>query len=278
MITNRKQHGTRFFLKESIMKVVDLTPQHQELYQLCLEDWSNEMKEAGDHKARWYEKMKDKGLGVKLALDDNDCVGGMIQYLPSDLAPIEGENLYFIACIWVHGYKKGRGNFQKKGMGKAMLHAAEEDVRNRGAAGLAAWGISLPFWMRASWYKKQGYAKVDNLKGAILLWKPFTDDARPPRWIRPLKKPEKQEGKVTVTVFINGWCPGQGLVYERARRAVTDLGEKVEFRGIDTSDRRTFLEWGIQDGLFIDDKEVRTGPPPSYSRIRRKIQSALRKL
>jgi len=32
------------------MKIVDLTPEHKALYCICLEDWSEEMKEAGDHK------------------------------------------------------------------------------------------------------------------------------------------------------------------------------------------------------------------------------------
>jgi hypothetical protein len=49
------------------MKIVDLTPEHEHLYFCCLEDWSDEIKEAGDHKACWYCKMKDNGLRVKLA-------------------------------------------------------------------------------------------------------------------------------------------------------------------------------------------------------------------
>jgi len=64
------------------MKIIDLTPQYDSLYHLCLEDWSPEIKEAGDHKARWHQVMKEKGLRVKLALDQQDEVGGMIQYLP----------------------------------------------------------------------------------------------------------------------------------------------------------------------------------------------------
>jgi len=36
------------------------------------------MKEAGNHKECWYNKMSDKGLGVKLPLDDNGTVGGMV--------------------------------------------------------------------------------------------------------------------------------------------------------------------------------------------------------
>jgi len=136
----------------------------------------------------------------------------------------------------------------------------------------------MPFWMRASWYKKQGYKKVDNLKGAVLLWKPFADDAAAPRWVKPKKKPQGEPGKVIVTAFINGSCTAQGMVFERAKRAAAEFENHVEFRGVDTSDRTVFLEWGINDGLFINDKQVRTGPPPSYKKIRKKIAKQVKKL
>jgi len=38
------------------------------------------------------------------------------------------------------------------------------------------------------------------------------------------------------------------------------------------------LEWGIADALYIDDKEVRTGPPPSYKKIKKKIARQVKKL
>lgn len=262
------------------MKIIDLTDENKELYYACLEDWSDEIKEAGNHKECWYNKMKDKGLGVKLALDDNGKVGGMIQYVPIELSSAEGKALYFINCIWVHGHKKGRGNFQKKGMGKALLEAAENDVKEKGVKGIVAWGIALPFWMRASWYRKQGYQKVDQLgfPGVVLLWKPFTDDAIPPKWVKRKKKPMRIPNKVTVTGFINGWCPAQNIAFERAKRAVTEFGDKVVFNEINTFDRKNFLEWGIADALYIDNKQVRTGPPPSYKKIRAKIARRVRKL
>jgi hypothetical protein len=53
------------------MEIVDLTEEYQDKYFVCLEDWSEEVKEAGNHKELWREKMKDKGLRVKLAIDDN---------------------------------------------------------------------------------------------------------------------------------------------------------------------------------------------------------------
>lgn len=261
------------------MEIISLTNEHKALFYLCLEDWSDEMREAGNHKEIWCSKMWDKGLRVKLALDDNGTVGGMIQYIPIEHSFVDGKDLYFVLCVWVHGYKKGRGNFQKKGMGKALLQAAEDDGKALGVKGIAAWGIPFPFWMKASWFKKRGFSKADKqgLLGPVLLWKPFTDNAVPPEWIEKKKKPELTPGKVTVTAFKNGWCPAMNLVYERAKRAALEFGDKVEFIGIDTSNREVFLEWGIADALFIDDKEVRTGPPPSYNKLYKKIAKEVRK-
>lgn len=262
------------------MKVIDLSDEYEKLYFVCLEDWSEEAREAGDHREKWYNKMKDKGLGVKLALDDRGEVGGMIQYTPVEHSFVEGEDLYFVNCIWVHGHKQGRGNFQKRGMGKALLQAAEDDVKAKGAKAMAVWGIRLPFWMKASWFRKQGYARVDQqgFLGEVLLWKPFTSEAIPPKWIRQKKKPELIPGKVTVTAFLNGWCMAQNLTFERARRAAAELGDKVVFQQIDTLNRDNFLEWGITDALFIDHKLVRTGPPPSYEKIKNAIAKKAKKL
>jgi GNAT superfamily N-acetyltransferase len=260
------------------MEVVDLTAEHEQLYLLCLEDWSDEIREAGDHKARWYERMKQQGLRVKLARDERGQIGGMIQYLPIEQSFLEGRDLNFVYCVWVHGYKQGRGNFQGKGMGKALLAAAEADTRAMGKKGLAAWGVSLPVFMKASWFKRQGYKAADRIGIQVLLWKPFSSDAERPRWIRRKKTPQAAPGRVTVSAFVNGWCPAMSLSYERARRAAGELGEKVHFDSYDTLQPGVFEEWGIADGLFIDGKAVRTGPPPSYENLRRLMEKRLKRL
>lgn len=132
--------------------------------------------------------------------------------------------------------------------------------------------------MKASWFKKQGYTKVDKQEGQILLWKPFTNNAIQPNWIKQKKKPEMTSGKVIVTAFLNGWCPAQNIVFERAKRAASEFRDKVVFQEINTFDRKIFLEWGIVDALFIDDKQVRTGPPPSYGKIKKLIVKRVKKL
>jgi GNAT superfamily N-acetyltransferase len=259
------------------MEIIDLTEKYFDKYFVCLEDWSNEIKEAGNHKEQWYHQMKDTGLRVKLAVDDGKACG-MIQYVPIEQAFAEGRDLYFIHCIWVHGHKKGVGNYQKRGIGKALLNSAEEDAKRIGAKGMVAWGVLLPFFMRASWFKKQGYRKVDKNGIMALLWKPFTEDAILPRWIREKKRPEMKEGKVTVTSFLNGWCPAMNMIFERAKRAALEFGDKVDFKEIRTTDRNIFLDWGIADALFIDRKQIRTGSPPSYEKIRKRIARRVGKL
>lgn len=262
------------------MKIVDLEEEHLPLYLVCLDDWSDEMKEAGYRKELWYRRMKDKGLRVKLAINDQGIVGGMIQYVPIEHSLVEGTGLYFINCVWVHGHKQGRGNLQGRGMGKALLMAAESDVQSLGAKGIAAWGLIFPVWMRAAWFKRHGYRVADRDGIRALLWKPFSADAVPPRWIRQRANPPLDLSRVTVTAFCNGWCPAQNLVIERAKRAASDprFADRVVFREINTFDRDEFLRWGISDALFVNRKQVRTGPPPSYDKIRSIITRQAKKL
>jgi GNAT superfamily N-acetyltransferase len=260
------------------MKIINLTPEYENAYFVCLEEWSEEMKEAGDHKRRWFARMKAQGLRVKLALSDDGKLAGMIQYLPIKYSPAQGEGLYYIHCIWVHGYRQGQGDFQKKGIGTALLQAAEEDAREQGAKGMAAWGVTLPVFMRASWFKKKGYQVAEKQGMMALLWKAFADSAKPPQWIQPKKKPVYLPGTVSIIIFINGWCPAQSLVCERAKRAAADFKGQVEFREYDSSDPAVMMEWGISDGLYIDGREIRTGPPPSYKKIRKLIEKRVKHL
>ena len=255
------------------MKIIDVAEEQTDLLSLCLEDWSEDAKEAGPKRREWLDRCRKQGLRAKLAVDDNGVEGGMIQYSPIEQSFVDGADLHFIYCIHVHGYKQGRGNFRKRGMGKALLAAAEEDARGVGAKGMAAWGVCLPFWMKASWFKKHGYRKADRQGISVLLWKPFTQDAQPPRWFPKMRKqPELVPGKVTVTAFVNGWCLAQNLVYERAKRAAAEFGDKVVFQEIDTSSRSTVAEWGLSDAVLVDGKNIQKGPPPNYDKIRKLIR------
>ncbi len=265
--------------KRSI-QILDLAPAHEPLYFVCLEDWPGaDLADAGDHKRRWYEWARHRGLRVKLALDGDGQVGGMIQYLPIEHAPASGRDLHFILCIWVHGHRQGRGDRRGRGLGTALLEAAEADARALGSKGMAAWGLALPIWMRAGWFRRHGYAKADRKGLAALVWKPFAADAVAPRWLADTgKRPAPAPGRVAVTACTSGWCPAQNLAFERARRAAARHGEKVVVTMVDTKDRAVLEAWGRSDALFVDGREVRTGPPPSEEKLARLIGKRVARL
>jgi hypothetical protein len=144
---------------------------------------------------------------------------------------------------------------------------------------MAAWGLALPVWMRASWFRRHGYRRADRRGLAVLLWKPFAADAERPRWPTVTgKHPEPLHDKVVVTGCVNGWCPAQNLAFERAKRAAATFGDRVQVRTVDTTHRATMLEWGECDALFVDDVRVRTGPPPSEAKLTSIIYRRVRKL
>ncbi len=261
------------------MRIVDLDETTKPVFCQCLEDWSADVTEAGDRRCRWVDQFTPRGLRAKIALDDAGTPGGMIQYLPIEESMVDGTGLYFILCVWVHGHERGRGNYQGRGMGQALLAAAEDDARALGAKGMAAWGLWLPFWMKASWFKRHGYRPVDRDGIASLVFKPFVPDAQPPRWFRRSARPlELTPGRVNVTCFVNGWCTAGDVTAERARRVAGEFGEAVAFREVDTSEHATVAAWGLADALFIDGKQVMTGPPISPERLRRIVRKRVARL
>jgi len=262
------------------MKIVDLSPEYESLYQVCLEDWSDDMREAGGHKARWVEAMKPNGLRVKIALDDDGKAVGFIEYLPMEYSIAEGGDGYFINCIWVHGHKQGVGDMRKRGYGSALLAAAEEDAKARGAKGMAAYGLAIPVWIPASFFRARGYRAVDKDGIARLMFKPFAPDAGAPKLIKPRKKPKagQNPGRVTVTFLLDGYCPGRNIAYERTKRAVAEFGDQAALETVDVLDRQMYLQWGMRNELFIEDKHIGFGPPPSYEKIKRLIEKRVRRL
>lgn len=261
------------------MQIVELTERYADLFCTCLQPPSPQTAEAGDRRRQWYDTMKTRGLRALLAFEtgadpeEGDRPVGMIQYLPNEQTLLEGgKGGYYAYCIWVTPNDAALGgNHQGHGIGTALLEAAEKDVKRLGGNALSAWGLRVPIWMRASWFKKHGYVRVDSQGLASLMWKPFNLDARPPRFVHVQKRPQPVPGQVTVTAFVNGWCAAGNTAYERAKRAVAEIGPPAVFQEISTLDLDVAREWGMLDAIYIDGQQLHYGPPPAFRRLQRRI-------
>lgn len=260
------------------MQIRDLTEADLPAYFCCLEEWEERLEPGKAYKQKWYAQAQNKGLRVKLAIDDDGTPCGMIQYQPVEHTHITGKDIYFIYCIWVHGHTQGIGNRQHKGIGKALLAAAEEDARNLGAKGIAAWGLRIPVWMKAAWFRKQGYQAVHSSGIMQLVFKAWAPDVPKPAFPKPKKKPAAGKEKVILTDFIDGWCTYSNVTHANAAILAAEFPGKVELVTLDATDKEVLAEWGIGEGLYIDGKAVRTAPPLPYAALKSKVEKRIKRL
>jgi len=248
------------------------------MYHMCLKDYWTEAGRCIDKREVWYEKARKQGLRVRLARDDDGTIAGLIQYIPIEYAFVDGKDLHFILCIWVHGYKEGIGDRRGNGIGDALLAAAEEDAKWLGAKGMAAWGLATDEWMNAPWFVAHGYREADRAGDNVLVWKPFAKDAKAPRWLKEKKRPSPIPGKVVVTSLNSGWCVSANVLQETARVVSHDFTGDVMYNEVDTSDRPTMLEWGNSEALYIDDERVDLDKPPTHDQLKKMIERKVRAL
>ena len=233
------------------MKLIDVTQKTENIFFRCLHDEQPEDPQQISIRRQWYERNKNNGLRAKLLMLDNNRIGGLCQYIPIEYSHLVGEDLLAILCIWVHGYDHGVGIQQSKGYGRFMLNSIEEDARLSGAKGVAAWGMDWVInWMPVSFYEQMGYAQIDREDKVVVVWKPFSEDAKPPKLLRLDNPPPKGTGKVNVTVAVNGWC-GCYKVF-CAREAVAGLEDIVDYTEVDAPDRATILHLGNVGGVYLD--------------------------
>lgn len=249
------------------MKLIDVDASTQGTFLRCLHDEAPDDPRVIGLRRRWFESHRDKGLRSKVLVLDGGEVVGLCQYMPIEHTHFVGQDLIAILCIWVHGYDHHVGNRQGNGYGRHILESIEEDARASGAAGVAAWGMDFPYWNPVSFYEHMGYSRVDKAGMAVLVWKPFVGTASPPRFLREVRPPARDSRKVSVAVFMNGWCTGGCAQCVTVREAVAGLEDIVDYLEVDSSDPVALRSWGISDGIFVEGEPYRPYEPPCTSEV-----------
>lgn len=251
------------------MRLVDVGPDTRATFLRCLHDEAPDDPRVIDLRRARYEAQRAKGLRARVLVLDSGEVAALCQTSPIESTHLIGRDLLSILCIWVHGYDHHIGNQQGNGYGRHILETIEDDARESGFAGVTAWGMDFPYWNPVSFYEHMGYERVDTQGLAVLVWKPWRTGATRPRFRHHLRRPQGDPNKVSVYVFLHGWCTGACSQCVTAREAVEELGDVVEYREFDTSDLATLETWGISDGIYVDGEPHRPYEPPCTSDVLR---------
>lgn len=191
-----------------------------------------------------------------------------------------GRDLMVILCQYVRNEGKG------KGIGHALLRAAEEEAKREGKKALVVCAYYYEdFWfMPALFYEKHGYTPVvrqkvtregekNFLDEEAILWKVFDESAEIPSFPTPNYQFQPIEGKVVVDLFADTFC--KPIEAQRVRDVVKEFGSKVILNEYSTDEKEIFEKYHISRAIFINGKEIGWGYNAPREGIREAIQEAL---
>lgn len=237
----------------------------------------NESEEQDACGARRLALLRDlvaDGAKIKAALLDGEHVG-FAYGLPIEHAswgPL-GEGLMVVPCLYV--LEKAAGH----DIGRALLDAIEQDAREAGGKGVTIVAYrdldGADWFMPAAYFEQIGYEAVDVRAKESLLWKPFTVDAKPPRFLEPEYTFEPVVGKVIVDLFWNAFCQTSNIEAQRVREVCVEFGDRVILNEYCSEDREVLLSCQIPRAIYVNGNEIGWGYEAPKDGIREAIEQAI---
>lgn len=237
------------------MQLVDITPDTECAFFTCLHPEEPQDQESTAHARKWYAEYKDKGYKAQVFTLDDGTVVGKCHYIPIEHSPFVGRDSLAILCLCLHCYEYHVGDQRHRGYGRFMLNHVEQYARDSGFKGLVAWAMDW-HWNPVSFYEHMGYARVDTQDKVVVVWKPFCDDAEPPRLLRLDNLPSPSSEKVQVVVADNPWCDGNSKLMT-ARQAIKGIEHLVEYNEAPPPCRDRIIHLGHVGGVLLDGRHYR---------------------
>ena len=256
------------------IEIRDISPDDEYYVGSCThENESAETDASCERRLAWLKGNHENGVRAKTALLDGAHVG-FIYVVPVEICPWGpiGRDLMVVPCLVAQEKAKGRG------VGKALLAAAEEEARRQGKKGLVIQAYDDDFWfMPAAYFVKRGFVEVERAGDYALLWKPFDEAAEPPRQLKPNYKFEPISGKVVVDLFYNTFCLTSNTEAQRVRELAAEFGDTVVLNEYPADDRETLLKYQMPRGIYVNGRWIFWGHEAPKEGIRDAITKALGK-
>lgn len=227
---------------------INVTAENVDKEHLCCIIRSRKPHQGIEAKRRWLrERLKEGHVFRKL----NEKAVVFIEYAPLETAwvPINGDDYYYLYCLWVSGGYKG------KGYGKALMEYCIADAKEKGKSGICMLGAEKQkAWLSdQSFAKKSGFKTVDTAgNGYELLALSF--DGKEPRFA-PNAKNGRIESK-ELTIYYDMQCPYVSQNIEKIGRYCETNGILASLIQVDTLQKAkelpcVFNNWAVfYKGVF----------------------------
>lgn len=229
-------------MKNLNIDFINLTIDNLANEHLCCIIRSKKVHQGVEEKRQWLSDRLNEGH-VFRKLNARATV--FIEYAPLETAwvPINGDNYYYLYCLWVSGSYKG------KGYGKSLIEYCLSDAKERGKSGICMLGSKKQkAWLTdQAFAKKFGFAVVDTTdNGYELLALSF--DGTTPKFAQNARTP-KIESK-ELTIYYDMQCPYvyQNIDMIKQYCEINDV--PVSLKQVDTLQKAkelpcVFNNWGV---------------------------------
>ena len=182
-----------------MIKFINLTLDNIENEHICCIIRSKSKHEGIESKKKWLKDRLKEGH-VFRKLDEKATV--FIEYAPLEKAwvPIDGNNYYYIYCLWT------LGNYRNKGYGKELLEYCINDAKEKNKSGICFLGsVKQKAWLtNQDFMKKYGFKVADKTENGYELLALSFDDTYP-KFCNNAKN-EKIDSK-DLTIYYSDQCP-----------------------------------------------------------------------
>ena len=180
-------------------KFINLTLDNIENEHICCIIRSKSKHEGIESKKKWLKDRLKEGH-VFRKLDEKATV--FIEYAPLEKAwvPIDGNNYYYIYCLWT------LGNYRNKGYGKELLEYCINDAKEKNKSGICFLGsVKQKAWLtNQDFMKKYGFKVADKTQNGYELFALSFDNTYP-KFCNNAKN-GKIDGK-DLTIYYSDQCP-----------------------------------------------------------------------
>lgn len=158
-------------------KIIDVDAENiSEIGVFCIKN-----KKANGFKSKvdWYKSEINKGIKIKIAVDNENNQLGFIEYMPSEIAwrPIKAKNYLFIQCINVTS-KKNRN----KGIASELINECLKDakvMKKDGVCTICSDGVWIA---NKTLFEKNEFIKGDVLGRFEIMYKNFNENVSNPEF------------------------------------------------------------------------------------------------
>jgi GNAT superfamily N-acetyltransferase len=254
------------------LEVRDMTAKDEYFVGCCSHvEESKEIDMAARRRVGWIRRKFEEGLRVKVALLDG-LHAGFLYLMPIEISPWGplGNDLLVISCLYVTLDK------QRRGVGRALVRAAEDETKRWKAKGIVTTAYYHDFWfMPATFFEKMGF-RVANRRGPTgILWRAYDPSAELPRFLERNYSFQPVEGKVVIDLFWSSICSTSEIEAQRVREVASEFGDAVILNEYASDKPAILREYQTPRGIFINGDEIYWGYGAPKEGIRTAIDRAL---